>query len=66
MLIKKKKSSDSPKITAKDLAKFRALYDAMKKEDEEEDEDEGEEEDGTTIIMKVGDVKKPKMVKKSK
>ena len=68
MIIKKKKSS-KVSFTSEELAKFKAMFDAVKsmKEDDDEEEDD-EEEDGsedTPAVIIMSSKKKGKMIKKS-
>jgi hypothetical protein len=78
MPLKKKSAKSEMTFNVDEVAKFMALYKAMKEqEDEEEDmegEDKSEEMDseenvkkgGVMIVLAPGNMKKPKMLKKSK
>lgn len=70
-MIVKKKNSSKPSFTSEELAKFKAMYDAVKsmEEDDDEEDDDMEEEDGSEDVPAViimSSKKKGKMIKKSK
>ncbi len=79
MPLKKKSAKSEMTFNVDEVAKFMALYKAMKEQDDEE-EDDMEEEDkseemdseengkkgGVMIVIAPGNMKKPKMLKKSK
>lgn len=75
----KKTSKKEMTFNVDEVAKFMALYKAMKEQDDEEEkdmeeEDKSEEMDseengkkgGVMIVLAPGNMKKPKMLKKSK
>ncbi len=79
MPLKKKSAKSEITFNLDEVAKFMAIYKAMKemgmmKEDEDEKEGDEEEMDseengkkgGMMIVIAPGDMKKPKMMKKSK
>ena len=81
MPLKKKSAKKEVTFNLDEVAKFMALYKAMKEmkmmeEDEEKDMEEEDEEEmdseengkkgGMMIVIAPGDMKKPKMMKKSK
>jgi hypothetical protein len=78
MPLKKKSAKSEMTFNVDEVAKFMALYKAMKEQDDEEEdmkeEDKSEEMDseengkkgGVMIVLAPGNMKKPKMLKKSK
>ena len=78
MPLKKKSAKSEMTFNVDEVAKFMALYKAMKEQDDEEEdmeeEDKSEEMDseengkkgGVMIVIAPGNMKKPKMLKKSK
>ncbi len=78
MPLKKKSAKSEMTFNVDEVAKFMALYKAVKEQDDEEEdmeeEDKSEEMDseengkkgGVMIVLAPGNMKKPKMLKKSK
>lgn len=78
MPLKKKSAKSEMTFNVDEVAKFMALYKAMKEQDDEEEdikeEDKSEEMDseengkkgGVMIVIAPSNMKKPKMLKKSK
>lgn len=78
MPLKKKSAKKEVTFNLDEVAKFMALYKAMKEQEDSEEEDMEEEDEeemdseengkkgGMMIVIAPGDMKKPKMMKKSK
>jgi|SanBayMetagenome_1026888.scaffolds.fasta_scaffold363799_1 hypothetical protein len=76
MPLKKKSKDKKYSLTALEMAKFMALYKAMKEQEDSEEEDMEEEDEeemdseengkkgGMMIVIAPGNMKKPKMIKK--
>lgn len=78
MPLKKKSAKKEVTFNLDEVAKFMALYKAMKEQEDSEEEDMEEEDEeemdseengkkgGMMIVIAPGNMKKPKMMKKSK
>ena len=78
MPLKKKSAKKEVTFNLDEVAKFMALYKAMKEQEDSEEEDMEEENEeeidsekngkkgGMMIVIAPGNMKKPKMMKKSK
>lgn len=78
MPLKKKSAKKEVTFNLDEVTKFMALYKAMKEQEDSEEEDMEEEDEeemdseengkkgGMMIVIAPGDMKKPKMMKKSK
>lgn len=76
MPLKKKSAKSEITFNLDEVAKFMALYKAMKEQEDSEEEDTEEEDEeemdseengkkgGMMIVIAPGDMKKPKMLKK--